>query len=50
MSRRRSAPGRALLALLMAASAAAESPGVPSGPLTLEALMRATGAWLTAFW
>ena len=39
MSERRPAPGLALLALLMAASAGAESPGVPSGPLTLEALM-----------
>ena len=42
MSERRPAPRLALLALLMAASlgAGAESPVIPSGPLTLEALMQ----------
>jgi len=40
MSERRPAPGLALLALLLAASAGAESPAIPSGPLTLEALMQ----------
>jgi len=39
MSERRPAPRLALLAVLVAASAGAESPGIPSGPLTLEALM-----------
>ncbi|HEY8155408.1 MAG TPA: outer membrane lipoprotein carrier protein LolA [Myxococcota bacterium] len=39
MSERRPAPGLALLALLLAASAGAESPAIPSGPLTLEAMM-----------
>lgn len=40
MSAKRSAPGLALLALLAAAWAGAESPAIPSGPLTLEALMQ----------
>jgi outer membrane lipoprotein-sorting protein len=42
MSGRPPAPRLALLALLMAASlrAGAESPAIPSGPLTLEALMQ----------
>lgn len=40
MSAKRSAPRLALLALLAAASAGAQSPAIPSGPLTLEALMQ----------
>jgi outer membrane lipoprotein-sorting protein len=38
------APRLALLALLMAASAGAESPAIPKGPLTLEALMQRMAA------
>jgi outer membrane lipoprotein-sorting protein len=40
MRERRSGPRLALLVLLAAASAGAESPAIPSGPLTLEALMQ----------
>ena len=40
MREKRPAPRLALLALLAAASAGAESPAIPSGPLTLEALMQ----------
>jgi outer membrane lipoprotein-sorting protein len=39
MREKRPAPRLALLALLAAASAGAQSPAIPSGPLTLEALM-----------
>jgi outer membrane lipoprotein-sorting protein len=44
MSKRRSAPRLALLVLLAAASAGAEPPAIPSGPLTLEALMQRMAA------
>lgn len=40
MREKRPAPRLALLALLAAASAGAQSPAIPSGPLTLEALMQ----------
>jgi len=40
MRGRRPAPRLALIALLAAASAGAEPPAVPSGPLTLEAMMQ----------